>query len=242
MKKIIYSILFLTTIILSSCSSEHELNVKVVAQNDQELHTLPDGSKVWLKKGSELKHSEKLISEKGERIVDIKGEAYFDIERDPENPFVIKAGDSETRTKDASLNIISYDGEKVEVAIQEGDATFNADGKSVKVKQGTAIAYNSSTKKIESTEGNSLNAFAWLTRKLVFKDTELQEIAKDLNKFYEVRTKIANDAIKTCNFTGTFEKAELGEVLEIMSISMNIDYDLKKEEKDLLFDGEGCNN
>lgn len=240
MKKIFISFTVLSILFFTSCSNEEKLDVSVIAQSDQELHTLPDGSKVWLKKGTEIKHGKNIVSKNGERVVDIKGEAYFDIERDPDNPFVIKAGESELKTNDASLNVVSYDGENVNVSVQEGDATFNADGKSVKIKQGTAIAYNAKTKQIESKDGGSLNAFAWMTRKLVFKDTELQEIAKDLNKFYEVQTSIANEAIKQCNFTGTFEKAELNEVLEIMSISMNIEYDLDQAAKDLSFDGQGC--
>lgn len=80
---------------------------------------LSDGTKVWLNNGSKLKYP--VFFEGNSRIVELSGEAYFDVKTDKTNPFIIKTQGLNIKVTGTRLNVNAYPAEKFqEVVVDEG--------------------------------------------------------------------------------------------------------------------------
>ena len=80
---------------------------------------LSDGTKVWLNAGTTLRY--RTSYSKNKRDVFLDGEAYFDVKKDPEHPFIVHVGDIEVKAVGTSFNVKAYKNEKtVETTLVEG--------------------------------------------------------------------------------------------------------------------------
>jgi ferric-dicitrate binding protein FerR (iron transport regulator) len=82
------------------------------------------------------------------------------------------------------------------------------------------------------------NALAWRSDKLVFKDTPLREMLPALQKQYGVPVEVADPSLLNCLFTSTFEDAALEEVLEAVSLALDLRYAYRDGK--YVLTGEGC--
>ncbi|MCE3226414.1 MAG: anti-FecI sigma factor, FecR [Bacteroidetes bacterium] len=84
--------------------------------------TLPDSSRIWLNRNSKISYPENFIA--GTRTIHLEGEAYFEVRRMEEVPFVIYTQESVTRVLGTSFNLKAYDPENVEVTVISGSVEF----------------------------------------------------------------------------------------------------------------------
>lgn len=101
--------------------------IEVSTRDGKEIVFLPDGSLVWLSKNSSIVYPS-AFSDK-DRKVELKGEAFFDISRNEEKPFIINAGETKTRVLGTSFTIRAYENEdKVEIDVVTGKVSFTKSG------------------------------------------------------------------------------------------------------------------
>lgn len=104
----------------------------IISQDSLDFMRLPDGTKVWLNKGTELSYTKnynRIIRE-----VHLKGEAYFEVQKDSLRPFIIKAGDSHTRVLGTSFNLRAYQKQSPRLTVVSGKVTFtNEDSEQILV-------------------------------------------------------------------------------------------------------------
>lgn len=183
---------------------------------------LPDGSMVWLNQGSELSYP-KLFSD-GERKVDLKGEAFFEVEKDPEHPFVIQTTRSEVRVLGTSFNVYERPGE-TQVSVATGKVSFaRLDGIGGKVfltpgEQAVLSEGAPSPEKLSSPDPNYL---AWKTGTIRFKHAPLGEVVRVLEKNYGRDMKTVTPGMDTLSFRGEFNHLQLDEALELLSLSLQL--------------------
>lgn len=92
---------------------------RIVNVDNTSMHcVLPDGSDVWLRAGSELAYDGSFNTTS--RIVTLKGEAYFDVESNPECPFYVKADDYKVKVLGTVFNVKNYEDTNVEVTLAKG--------------------------------------------------------------------------------------------------------------------------
>src|ERR1035437_2347567 len=85
---------------------------------------LPDGSKVSMNARSKLTYHKKDFG-KASRIVSLEGEAYFEVQKNPAVPFIIKLDGAEVKVLGTSFNVRAYkDMDKIEVTVAEGKVTL----------------------------------------------------------------------------------------------------------------------
>jgi ferric-dicitrate binding protein FerR (iron transport regulator) len=106
-----------------SWSSEQNI-VKRTADNG-DIFYLPDSSVVWLNKHSSLTYSTSFDG--SERIVYLKGQAFFDVKRNPKQPFIIHASGTTTEVLGTSFDLKAYDEEDVELTVVTGKVSFTAE-------------------------------------------------------------------------------------------------------------------
>lgn len=194
--------------------------VETVVSNDSPTPqpvALADGSKVWLNSRSSLRH---FTSNDGkERRVELKGEAFFEVAKNPEKPFVVQTDLGEVTVLGTSFNVRSQPGSAtLEVNVSTGKVRLqptNASETLVLVANETGI-FDQSKNSLVKTGGMANNAAAWHTGKLVFENAPLEEALRQLSALYGVRLTADNEEVRRCMVNVTFDQMPLKTALETL--------------------------
>lgn len=174
--------------------------------------TLPDASLVSLHGESKLVY-EKSFSGK-ERRVQLIGEAYFEIAKNPEKPFVISVGNAEIKVLGTSFNVNALH-KQIEVLVETGTVQFSnakTPNQNLILRKGDfAILHENSLEKVVQNDENYLS---WKTQLMVFKAMSLQEVAKVIDRTYQVQIDFSDTSIQNLPITTSFHQTPLDEVLE----------------------------
>lgn len=203
--------------------------------NEPKTVQMPDGSSIVLNSGTSLRYPERFEP----RLIELSGEAFFEVTPDPQRPFEVRFGkDASLKVLGTSFNIRAYEGEeKVAVAVTTGKVAFKTPNQAeMQLIAGDAVTYNTSNAKVQKAP--NLNATAWKTQILYFENTELQEILTVLESHFHTKFEIANPDILNCRFKGIFEKESLEDILNSISFSLELDIEIKN--KVYYIDGLGC--
>jgi len=215
---------------------------------------LPDGSQVWLNADSRMTYNE---SFRGPfREVQITGEAYFDIAKDKDHPFIIHTNSIDVRVLGTSLNIRSYANEKnteavlirgsIEVTLrsspdkkiilQPNEKLVVQNGKSVLIKGvPTVQKYEDAPvmtlgkAHIEPKDTVAMDIL-WVKNKLSFDHETLEEVARKIERWYAVKVAITDERLKHVEYSGVFEDESLRQVMEALRWTGNFRYSISKKE------------
>lgn len=161
---------------------------------------LGDGTKVWLNAATSLKFPAGMAS--GKRVVELNGEAYFEVAKDPGNPFIVKIksslGDAGTvEVLGTHFNINSYGDENVvKATLIEGSVRVEKDGKNKILKPGEQ-ALMAKEIKVVSTDVNE--AIAWKKDKFLFRDATVQTIGEQIKRWYDVEVEYQGNVTQHFN-------------------------------------------
>lgn len=204
--------------------------------NERRSIDLPDGTVVWLNSNTKVEYDDAFGS--SVRNVNLSGEAYFEVKPDPERPFRIQTGKVAVEVLGTSFNLRSYPGETdIVLNVATGLVKFGSQEK-VEVGGGNRTTYNIPGDAIGSLTPSNPNANAWKTRRLVFEDALLSDVANDLARYFEKPVVIETPGALNCHFTGSFEEPELTDVLRVIGYSLNVEYHIGKE--GIVLRGQNC--
>ncbi len=207
---------------------------------------LPDGTIVMLNANSSLKYDEHFKTDK--REVTLQGEAYFDVAHDSGRPFIIHTPTADIKVLGTVFNVRSLKNGYFETALIKGKISVflknQAEGNFVLSPGQKLMVQNRADKpgtrgkasvvKIDSiTVIDSLVAeTSWTRDQLVFADKPLVEIAAELENIFDVKIIFRSDKYKQIRYNGSYNDADLDEILEIINMSKPIRY---HREKDTVF-------
>ncbi len=178
--------------------------------NMQKEVALEDRSKVWLNENSILTIPEQFSD--SERKVRLVGEAFFEVARDANRPFIILNKDTETRVLGTSFNVRTND-KNVEVTVRTGKVSFTSREnvqQTITLEAGDKGIFDLKTKALKKKEVEDSNEWAWQTKRLVFEDSPLSRVVRMLEKFYAININVRNQAILNCTFNSEFEAGKFG--------------------------------
>jgi len=213
---------------------------------------LPDGTSVWLNSGSELKYPG--IFAEGKRDVYLEGEAFFDVKKDEDTPFLVRTKAVGIRVLGTKFNIKSYSEEgTVETTLVEGLINIGKIGASqnflLKPKQQAVFIKkhgkinNSDSRLDEFVDVSPINrkeqfliyenvdtdlSVAWKDNLLKFKTESFESLAVKIERWYGVDIEIENEFLKSKVFTGSFKGEGLEQVLDALQLTLNFDYEIEK--------------
>ena len=205
---------------------EAHLQTVAVPAGQRAQITLADGTKVWLNAQSTLSYSHDFG--RNERDVELDGEAYFEVAKNPEKKFVVSTShQSQIEVLGTHFNVEAYEKEdRVSATLVEGKIgfIFKRDNVSKKVlmKPGQKLVYDFKDSKVQLYTTSGESEIAWKEGKIIFKDTPLEESLRMLEKRYNVEFIIKNERLKKYSFTGTFTHQRLERILEYFKISSRI--------------------
>jgi transmembrane sensor len=221
-----------TTFILGSTQSVQTASTEV------KQVTLPDGSIAWLNHDSKLEYDKDF---KGKtRNIRLNGEAFFEVVKNPEKPFVITSAHSVTTVLGTSFNLTAYDStENVDLTVATGKVSFVSVNthNEVIVKANEAATIMTRGEAVKTGEAN-MNEIAWQSKKLVFNDTPLPDVFKSLEHYFNVKITVTNPDISKCPFTGTYNNPTLEKVMDDISKALGLTYELKGRK--VTVSGKGC--
>jgi len=210
------------------------------AQQQPRFVVLKDGSKVWLNSATKLVYTD--FPFMGERRLSLTGEAYFDVARDPDKPFIIQSGNMETQVLGTAFNIKAYPGEPFAITVTNGKIKLE----DKKTKTVTFLTPNKQVKYANQQPPvlvavKADMAYAWTKGQLEFYDQSFAEIARTINRKYNVNIVFANKSLEQCMITATFEKeSSVSRVMELLCKINNATYTFSADSSTITLDGRGC--
>ncbi len=190
--------------------------------------TFADGTRVWLNSGTILRFPENFGNA---RDLQLDGEAYFEVTKNVEKPFVVRAGAQQVKVFGTSFNIRSYgDLDYIETTLVEGSlgiSTTNFETiDMLSPGEQMRISENGSNKVIRKVD--TLPYEAWKEGKLIFRNKSLGEIAIDLERWYNVKISFNDSEIKNFRFSGTILKYKpIDQILEAIKLTSPIRFTIQ---------------
>lgn len=190
---------------------------------------LPDSTKVWLNSGSYLDIPPGFSTEN--RQVYIVGEGYFDVKSDSLSPFVVNTlNNIEVRVTGTEFNLSCYENDKdLKLTLFSGSLKLIKDDENVidvRPQEQIRIAYETLRDDLVTVEDLDYVS-AWKEGFLRFEDTQMDEVFRKLERWYGVHIYVENPNILKKTFTADFESESLSQVLDLMKITTNLDYQLQ---------------
>ncbi|MFV0538005.1 MAG: FecR family protein [Dysgonomonas sp.] len=182
--------------------------------------TLPDGSNVWLNARTTIQYPTSFG--KKERLVKLDGEAYFDVAKNENCPFIVETPKSKLEVLGTSFNVVSYsNSNNYEVALIEGSVKVNIGNEALTLAPQHKI--NIEDEKIKVTRIDDYNLYRWKEGLICFYKESFDEIIQKLEKSYDVKLIIQNTKIKDILYTGKFRLTD------------GVEYALRVLQKDIKF-------
>jgi transmembrane sensor len=213
-------------------------NVRMTAATQEEQKfglSLPDGSRVDMNAHSRLSYRQ---TGAGVRTVQLEGEAWFDVKHNESSPFVIRAGEGTIRVTGTSFSVRTG-GDRTAVYVESGHVQFYRSRR----QEGT-LSLEAGQMGVLENDRLSLssdidpNQLAWKTRKLVFRDTPLGDVAGVLNRTYNRDIRFEKQSLEDCLFTGTFDQEPLDSVVRVIQVAFG--FQVGRDGKAYVFSGDGC--
>jgi ferric-dicitrate binding protein FerR (iron transport regulator) len=187
---------------------------------------LPDGTKVYLNSESSLTYPS--FFSKDKRDVKLTGEAFFEVQKDPEHRFIV-SGPHHTQIEvlGTSFNVEAFERDSfISTTLVEGKVRFayqkNRQPATVDMKPGQKLMYDTTSSQVKLIQTSGETETAWKDGKIIFQATPLPEALRMLEKRFNVTFVLSNNRLRGEAFNGSFTNQRLERILEIFKISSNI--------------------
>lgn len=163
---------------------------------------LPDGTRVWLNSESKLTFKNSFEKDT-ERLVNLEGEAYFEVHPNKDKPFLVSVQDQTIRVLGTSFNVNAYNENKyIKTSLVEGSVLFNQN----KLKPGQSALFANNKTKIYTDHIDDI--IAWKNGYFVFFEETLADAMKKITRWYDLEVVYSDDRIKDILVGGSISKYE----------------------------------
>lgn len=199
---------------------------------------LSDGSKIWLNSGSVFKYPTEFGQTSREVFID--GEAFMEVAKDKHNPFIVNAKEFSVKVLGTSFNITAYSTDShANVTLVEGSVLLHSEDKKWErnISPGqSAMLLDGKVPEVSNVKTDFYTS--WKEGKIVFRNETLEEIAKKMERWYNVEVQFKDEELKKLTFSGTFLKYKpVEQVFRSISImNDNIDFvsENRTEQKNII--------
>lgn len=198
----------------------------VIAGNEIRQVELPDGSQVTLNRFAAITFPKSFDPE--ERRVELEGEAFFEVDRAEEHPFVVQAGQAQVRVLGTSFNVRESASEVV-VSVASGTVAFGLEEREEAVVLTRGQEANWQGGEIMTRELEDENYLAWKTGRFVFREASLSSAVQQLNTYYNDRFQLTPQTGADCLVNAEFPDLPAEQVAQ--SLEVICDLNLEKQGK-----------
>jgi transmembrane sensor len=198
----------------------------VVATTDNQKNlqvTLPDGSNIFLNRNTRLSYREN-FGRHG-RNVTLSGEAFFEIARDENNPFIVDAGNASIKVLGTSFNIITNNLDSaVEVFVKTGQVMVSGSENNNNLILEPGYIGTMFPEHSEKSVNNNLNYMSWNTGLLVYDGQTLDVVFRDLKRVYNMDIVADDPDIITNTWTSPIDNQTQETIIRLICASFNLSY------------------
>lgn len=211
--------------IKNSSSGTDKINSLSTANGETYRLRLPDGSLVWLNASSSLTYSANL-NERGKRRVNLEGEAYFEISKDKNRPFIVESKNQQIEVLGTHFNVHAYQNEKfIRTTLLEGSVKVTENGETQTLSPGFEAMNTAGKIKIEKADIEW--AVAWKNNKFIFDSQRIQDIMLMIARWYDVEV-IYTGEIPSDTFWGSVSRYDnLSKVLDALESTGNVHFKIE---------------
>jgi transmembrane sensor len=187
---------------------------------------LPDGTKVMLNSGSSITYKGEFSL--GERIIDLSGEAYFEVAKDQKHPFIVQTALLNFKVHGTSFNIEAYPQENsINTTLVEGSlGVISKDDRELRrLVPGENLHFNKNTSGIIVDNNNVEFYTSWKDGLITFRNEKLKDIARKIERWYNVKVIISNPKLGEEAYFGTIMKNKpIDQLLEVLKLTSSLKY------------------
>lgn len=206
----------------------HELEVQRASEFQIEL---ADGTKIWINSESKLKYPTKFSNDK--RVVELSGEAYFEVAHESNRPFEVILNNQTITVLGTSFNVSNYPQENTVSTLVDGKIQIETDGgEKLILEPNEQAIYDNTANLIYKEEVNATNYAAWKDDSFYFNREELGNIMKVLGRWYNIEVIYKDPSLQKVRFTGTLKRYDnFREVKNIIEMTDDVKITLKGNNK-----------
>lgn len=185
--------------------------------------TLPDGTKVNVNAMSEITY--RFNESTGTRDVNLKGEAYFDVARDPAHPFFVYCDNISVECKGTEFDVKGYENDDhISVVLNEGEVVISDAVTSISMRADMMVRYEKRARQFTSHRVYAEDYNGWISGDLRFTDERLDDIVKVISRNYSVRLCIVDPTLSGETFTGSLGDGSLDDRLNALTTAAGACY------------------
>ena len=192
--------------------------------------TLPDGTRVWLNSASKLSYDSRYNL--SSREVNLVGEGYFEVAKDPERRFRVNTGNYTVEALGTVFNVKSYPEDRTSVTtLIEGKVRIDdGGGFTTTLAPMEAVAYDTADGGFtKSGSGRTQFAGLWRNNELIVESgTTLEKLTELLDREYNIRFVFRSERIKSLRFEGIIKNNNLQNVLQLIGLSGEVRYTIEQ--------------
>lgn len=197
--------------------------IQAVATNtfpdDVRLLRLPDGTRVWVNQNTHIEYPKEF--EGDVRKVTLKGEAFFEVAKDPSKPFIITSGTITTTVLGTSFNVKAYAGKAAEVRVRSGKVKVEGLKNTVLLERGYAALYTPDSKltrrQITQLEPD------WKKTLLDIDGLTLEQLIRELSLAHNLTVEYSSNDLKDLKIKGTLDTRHgVDEMLQTIAFALDI--------------------
>ena len=225
----------------NSQEPEISYNIYKTSFGEKTSITLSDGTQIHLNSGTTLKVPSSFARKS--RSVYLDGEAFLDVTHDDSSPFIVQTLGVNIEVLGTEFNVSAYsDEEKVITTLHQGRVAMsgsenNASFKRAILEPGDKVVYNKKQQKITKQKVDLRYSATWMDNHMFFDNNSLEEIAKRLERKFNVSVSIEGETLKKVMYTGNFDQNEnIGDILKLLNEISPIKFQLeiKKDGKEII--------
>lgn len=191
---------------------------------DIRLLRLPDGTRVWVNQNTEIEYPAQFAA--NERTVTLKGEAFFEVEKDPSRPFIITSGAIKTTVLGTSFNVHAYDGAAPEVHVRTGKVKVESSRNTVFLERGYAAIFTPESKMLKKLKTDVLDP-KWKKVLIDVDGLTLAQVIEKLQPVHPFVVEYADKDLKNLKIKGTLDTRQgFDEMLQTIAFALEVDIKL----------------
>ena len=177
---------------------------------------LPDGTEVWLHANTALAYGNDF--QESNRLVRLSGEAYFEVTRNEQQPFIVQTEGMQVVVHGTKFNVeSSADAAESRVSLIEGSVSLETSSENILLKPGEIAIYNKKNSSLEIESGDVAFEKLWANDELFLSNKPLGEICHFLSKWYDVEINVDEELKDKYMYTFTLRNEPLEEIIRLMT-------------------------
>lgn len=197
---------------------------------------LPDGTTVWLNAESKITYPEEFKN--NSRNITLSGEAFFDVVRNENAPFIVTTGELQTTVLGTSFNVQNYPGETFRMTVASGKVEVKSKTETIQVNAHQQTTYQHHAGFSAPVTVEPADVMAWTQGTLSFNNKTFEEVAHMLERWYNVKITFTNNDLKRCMLVGEHTNQSLPAVLNTLQFMLGFQYE--DHNGNIIIRGDGC--